>query len=92
MIGVLVSGEGSNLQALLVARRVTYDQRSGRLIASDGVRMLEPNGNALTAARLDITETQRNRGLIRDAAPVPPQGSAPPITFGEESIRLRGEV
>ncbi len=38
------------------AERVTYDQKSGRLIASGGVRMLEPSGHVITAERLDITD------------------------------------
>ncbi len=58
---------------VLDAGRVTYDQRSGRLIASDGVRMLEPNGNALTAAHLDITETFRD-GFVANLNVVTPEG------------------
>lgn len=42
------------------AERVTYDQKSGRLIASGGVRMLEPDGYALTAEKLDITDDFRD--------------------------------
>lgn len=38
------------------ADRVIYDQKSRRLIATGGVRMLEPDGNVLTAERLDITD------------------------------------
>ena len=41
---------------VLDAERVTYNQKSGRLIATGGVRMLEPGGNILTSERLDITD------------------------------------
>jgi LPS-assembly protein len=46
--------------AYLDAPRVVYDQRSGRLIASGGVRLLEPNGNIITAERIDITDDFRD--------------------------------
>ena len=45
---------------VLDAATITYDQRSGRLIASSGVRMLEPGGNLLTTERLDITDDFRD--------------------------------
>ena len=45
---------------VLDAATITYDQRSGRLIASGGVRMLEPGGNLLTTERLDITDDFRD--------------------------------
>jgi LPS-assembly protein len=45
---------------LLDAEAVTYDQKSGRLIASGGVRMLEPGGNLVTTDRLDITDDFRD--------------------------------
>ena len=44
----------------LDATRVVYDQRSGRLIASGGVRLLEPSGNIITAESLDITDDFRD--------------------------------
>jgi LPS-assembly protein len=44
----------------LDAERVTYDQKSGRLIASGGIRMLEPSGNIVTAEQLDITDDFRD--------------------------------
>jgi LPS-assembly protein len=46
--------------AVLDAERVTYDQKSGRLVASGGVRLLEPNGNVLTAETMDITDDFRD--------------------------------
>ena len=45
---------------VLDAERVTYDQKAGRLIASGGVRLLEPDGNIITAAELDITDDFRD--------------------------------
>jgi LPS-assembly protein len=54
------------------AERITYDQRSGRLIASGGVRMLEPDGNALTAERLDITDDFRD-GFVESLNVVTPE-------------------
>jgi LPS-assembly protein len=46
--------------AVLDAERVEYDQKSGRLVATGGVRLLEPNGNVLTAERMDITDDFRD--------------------------------
>jgi len=45
---------------VLDAETVTYDQRSGRLMASGGVRLLEPGGNLVSAERLDITDDFRD--------------------------------
>jgi LPS-assembly protein len=45
---------------VLDAATVTYEQKSGRLIASGGVRLLEPGGNLLTTERLDITDDFRD--------------------------------
>jgi LPS-assembly protein len=42
--------------AVLDAERVTYNQKSGRLLASGGVRLLEPDGNLITAETMDITD------------------------------------
>jgi len=45
---------------VLQASQVTYHQRSGRLIASGGVRLLEPSGNVITAESIDITDDFRD--------------------------------
>ena len=45
---------------VLDAAKVTYNQSTKRLIASGGVRMLEPGGNVLTADALDITDDFRD--------------------------------
>ena len=45
---------------VLDAESVVYDQASGRLVASGGVRILEPNGNILTAETVDITDDLRD--------------------------------
>jgi len=45
---------------VLDADTVTYEEASGRLIASGGVRMLEPGGNLVTTDRLDITDNFRD--------------------------------
>ncbi len=44
----------------LDADRVTYDQKSGRLIATGGIRMLQPNGDLITTDKLDITDDFRD--------------------------------
>ncbi len=44
----------------LDAERVIYDQKSGRLIATGGIRMLQPNGDLITSDRLDITDDFRD--------------------------------
>jgi LPS-assembly protein len=44
----------------LDADQVTYDQKSGRLIATGGIRMLEPGGNLVTTEKLDITDDFRD--------------------------------
>jgi LPS-assembly protein len=46
--------------AYLDATRVIYDQKSGRLVASGGVRMLDPDGNVVTAETADITDDFRD--------------------------------
>ena len=45
---------------VLDADTVTYEQRSGRLMASGGVRLLEPGGNLISSERLDITDDFRD--------------------------------
>ena len=45
---------------VLDAATVTYDQRSGRLVASGGVRILEPSGNVINAETVDITDDFRD--------------------------------
>ncbi len=42
------------------ADKVIYYQRSGRLIASGGVRIAEPDGNIITASLADITDDLRD--------------------------------
>jgi len=45
---------------VLDADSVIYNQASGRLVATGGVRMLEPGGNIVTTDRLDITDDFRD--------------------------------
>lgn len=45
---------------VLDAERVIYNQRSGRLIASGGVRLLDPAGTLTTAETMDITDDFRD--------------------------------
>ena len=47
-------------QYALDAGQVVYDQVSGRLVATGGVRMLEPDGNILAAERLELSDDFRN--------------------------------
>jgi LPS-assembly protein len=70
---------------VLDAERVTYDQKSGRLIASGGVRMLEPNGYALTAERLDITDDFRDAFVASLNVITPERGR-----FAAQSAERRG--
>ncbi|QLF70004.1 LPS-assembly protein LptD [Peteryoungia desertarenae] len=40
----------------MVARRVEYDQASGRVIASGNIELIEPTGNRIYADSLDVTD------------------------------------
>jgi LPS-assembly protein len=44
----------------LDAERVIYDKKSGRLLATGGVRLLEPSGNIIIAETIDITDDFRD--------------------------------
>ena len=59
---------------VLDAERVAYNQKSGRLIAAGGVRMLEPGGNILTSERLDITDDFLN-GFVESLNLITPDGA-----------------
>jgi LPS-assembly protein len=59
---------------VLDAEKVAYDQKSGRLIATGGVRMLEPGGNILTSERLDITDDFLN-GFVESLNLITPDGA-----------------
>ena len=54
--GVEIHYDGFTVEA----EKVTYYQRSGRLIASGGVRIVEPDGNIVTASEADITDDLRD--------------------------------
>ena len=54
--GVEIHYDGFTVEA----DKVTYYQRSGRLIASGGVRIVEPDGNIVTASQADITDDLRD--------------------------------
>ena len=54
--GVEIHYDGFTVEA----DKVTYHQRSGRLIASGGVRIVEPDGNIVTATQADITDDLRD--------------------------------
>ncbi|OLP43134.1 LPS-assembly protein LptD [Rhizobium oryziradicis] len=40
----------------MVARRIEYDQKSGRLMAYDNIELIEPGGNRIYADKLDVTD------------------------------------
>ncbi|MBO3759701.1 LPS-assembly protein LptD [Ciceribacter sp. L1K22] len=40
----------------MVARRVVYDQKSGRMMAYGDIELVEPNGNRMYADTLDVTD------------------------------------
>ncbi len=44
----------------LVANKVEYNQQSGRLLAVGNVEIIEPNGNRIFAAEIDITDDFRD--------------------------------
>ncbi|MDB5525564.1 MAG: organic solvent tolerance protein [Rhizobium sp.] len=44
----------------LVAKRVEYDQKSGRMMAIGEIEMVEPSGNRIYADKLDITDDFAN--------------------------------
>lgn len=44
----------------LVARQVTYDQKTGRLLASGNVEIVETDGNRIYAENIDITDDFRD--------------------------------
>ncbi len=44
----------------LVARQVTYSRRSGRVLATGDVEILEPNGSRIFAEEIDITDDFQN--------------------------------
>jgi hypothetical protein len=54
--GVEIHYDGYTVEA----DKVTYYQRSGRLIASGGVRIVEPDGNIVTGSQTDITDDLRD--------------------------------
>jgi LPS-assembly protein len=54
--GVEIHYDGYTVEA----DKVTYYQRSGRLIASGGVRIVEPDGNIVTGSQADITDDLRD--------------------------------
>lgn len=67
------------------AERVVYDQRTGRLVASGGVRMLEPNGNLVTAETIDVTDDFRD-GFIASLNVLTPEGGR----FSAQAAERRG--
>lgn len=72
----------------MVAQRVTYDQRSGRLIASGGVELVDPNGTKISSDHIDVTDNFRD-GFV-NALRVE---TADKVYFGAESAeRQNGEV
>nr|WP_272210980.1 LPS-assembly protein LptD [Marinicella sp. W31]MDC2876888.1 LPS-assembly protein LptD [Marinicella sp. W31] len=44
----------------MVANRVEYDQKAGRLMAYDGIEVVDPDGNRLRAEKLDVTDDFAN--------------------------------
>lgn len=72
----------------LVANRVTYDRNSGRLIASEGVEIVDRDGNRIQSQQIDITEDFRD-GFVQALR----VESADRTYFAAESAERRdGEV
>lgn len=40
----------------MVARQVDYDQKSGRILATGDIQLIEPGGNIVYADRMDVTD------------------------------------
>ncbi len=40
----------------MVARQVEYDQRSGRILATGDIQLIEPDGNIVYAEKMDVTD------------------------------------
>lgn len=44
----------------LVAQKVEYDQKNGRLVATGNIELVEPSGNRIYADTMDVTDTFAN--------------------------------
>jgi LPS-assembly protein len=44
----------------MVAKRLDYDQASGRLVATGSIELIEPDGNRIYADTMDVTDTFSN--------------------------------
>lgn len=44
----------------MVARRIEYDQKTGRMMAYDNIELIEPGGNRIYADKLDVTDDFAN--------------------------------
>ncbi|MBB4120548.1 LPS-assembly protein [Martelella radicis] len=44
----------------MVADKVEYDQQAGRMMAYDGIEVIDPDGNRLRAEKLDVTDDFAN--------------------------------
>lgn len=68
----------------LVADRVTYIETSGRMVATGGVEILQPDGVRLTADEIDITDDFRD-GFLNALRVVTPDN----VRFAAESAERR---
>ena len=50
--GVRIEYDGNQL----VAKKVTYNQKTGRLLAEGNVEIIQPDGNRIYADKIDITD------------------------------------
>jgi LPS-assembly protein len=75
-------------QYTLTADRVTYDERSGRLVADGNVVLIEPNGTVFRSAHVDLTSN------FRDAFVASLEVETPQRTFfsAERAERQSGTV
>ncbi|MDW9622434.1 LPS-assembly protein LptD [Sinorhizobium meliloti] len=48
----------------MVARQVDYDQKSGRILATGDIQLIEPGGNIVYADRMDVTDDFGN-GIVQ---------------------------
>ncbi len=72
----------------LVAKRVTYERATGRVIATGAVEIVEPNGNRVFAEEIDVTDDFQN-GFVDALRVETPENSR---FIAESAERRDGEI
>ncbi|WP_045685278.1 LPS-assembly protein LptD [Martelella endophytica] len=71
----------------MVANKVEYDQKAGRLMAYGGIEIIDPAGNRLSAEKLDVTDDFAN-GFLNSISVRTPDNVA---IAGERATRIDGK-